>query len=263
MQPELERLLVIMRALREPETGCPWDLKQTFNTIAPYTIEEAYEVADAIERENYDDLREELGDLLLQVVYHAQMADEQNLFDFATVTHQLCDKLVARHPHVFGEAEAADEQAVKTLWESKKASERADKNHSSILDDIPHAMPALMRAQKLQKRVAHHGFDWPELEPVIAKVREELEEVEAEVAANERDKLGEELGDLLFVVVNLVRHLGFKAEDTLRRANDKFERRFRAIEGYVASQGKSLQDCTLGELDAIWDQVKEAERAEV
>lgn len=258
---ELERLLVIMRALRDPDTGCPWDIQQNFKTIAPYTIEEAYEVADAIERGNYDDLKEELGDLLLQVIFHAQMADEEDLFNFHGVAKSLGDKLVSRHPHVFGDAQAESQEEVNTLWEDNKAQERADKAHASVLDDIPHNMPALMRAQKLQKRVAREGFDWPELAPVIAKVREELAEVEAEIASGNVSKQEEELGDLLFVVVNLVRHLGFKAEDCLRNANYKFERRFRGIEAELEKTGKALKDCTLGELDAIWEQIKHSEKA--
>lgn len=257
---ELERLLVIMRSLRDPDTGCPWDVKQDFKSIAPYTIEEAYEVADAIERGDYDDLQEELGDLLLQVIFHAQMADEENLFDFHAVAKTLGDKLVARHPHVFGSASATNEAEVKALWEAKKSQERSDKGHASILDDIPQNMPALMRAQKLQKRVAKVGFDWPDTQPVIAKVYEELKEVEVEIEANDRAKQEEELGDLLFVATNLARHLGFKAEDCLRNANYKFERRFRGIEGVLEEQGKAMEDCSLQDLDGIWDQIKALEK---
>lgn len=258
---ELERLLVIMRSLRDPDTGCPWDQQQTFQSIAPYTIEEAYEVADAIERNNVDDLKEELGDLLLQVIFHAQMADEEDLFDFHAVAKGLGDKLVKRHPHVFGDAVAKNESDVKTLWEDNKAQERQQKSHTSILDDIPHNMPALMRAQKLQKRVAREGFDWPDVEPVIDKVKEELDEVVAEVASQDKQRQQEEVGDLLFVAVNLARHLGLKAEDCLREANYKFERRFRQVEDKAAASGKSLDQHTLAELDAFWDEVKSAEKA--
>ena len=257
---ELERLLVIMRVLRDPDTGCPWDIKQDFKSIAPYTIEEAYEVADAIERGDYDDLQEELGDLLLQVIFHAQMADEENLFDFHAVAKNLGDKLVARHPHVFGSASATNEAEVKELWEAKKSQEYSDKGHASILDDIPQNMPALMRAQKLQKRVAKEGFDWPDIQPVVAKVYEELKEVEVEIEADEREKQEEEVGDLLFVVTNLARHLGFKAEDCLRNANYKFERRFRGIETVLEQQGKVMTDCSLKDLDGIWDQIKALEK---
>ncbi len=258
---ELERLLFIMRTLRDPQQGCPWDIKQTFASIAPYTIEEAYEVADAIERGDYDDLQEELGDLLLQVIFHAQMADEADLFDFHAVAKTLGDKLVARHPHVFGAATAHSADEVRQQWEARKADERSEKNQHSLLDDIPHNMPALMRAQKLQKRVAQVGFDWAEIAPVIAKVREELQEVEAEIAAADAQQQAEELGDLLFVVVNLARHLGFKAEDCLREANHKFERRFRGVEAQLAERQLSVSDCSLQQLDAIWDEVKRAEAA--
>lgn len=257
---ELERLLVIMRTLRDPDTGCPWDIQQSFKTIAPYTIEEAYEVADAIARGDYEDLQEELGDLLLQVIFHAQIADEENLFDFSAVAKTLGDKLVSRHPHVFGADSAANEAEVNILWEEKKSQERLEKGYLSTLDDIPNNMPALMRAQKLQKRVAKVGFDWPDIQPVIAKVYEELKEVEVEIDASEKAKQEEEIGDLLFATTNLARHLGFNAEDCLRNANNKFERRFRSIETILGQQGKTLEECTLAELDDIWSLIKAQEK---
>lgn len=260
-----------MRQLRDPETGCPWDIQQTFDSIAPYTIEEAYEVADTIQRGDYDHLREELGDLLLQVVYHAQMASEKGYFDFEQVADGLSRKLVARHPHVFGEARAEDTAAVKTLWESRKAEERQAKQQNSVVDDIPKALPALLRAQKLQKRVARVGFDWPDIAPVFEKVREELDEVEQAYCAlldgktddAKKAHLEEEIGDLLFVATNLSRHCGFRAEDALRKGNAKFERRFRAVEQELEKNGVTLSEADLDTLDAAWDAVKAQEKADV
>jgi ATP diphosphatase len=261
----IDRLLAVMRRLREPGSGCPWDLEQSFATIAPFTIEEAYEVADAIAREDWADLEGELGDLLLQVAYHAQMAEEQGRFDFDAVAHGIADKMIERHPHVFGEEEVAGSAAMRAVWEDRKAAERAAKarargGDASLLADVPTALPALTRALKLQKRAARVGFDWGAAAPVLAKLREELGELEAALA-NGGPPLAaeEELGDLLFTVVNLARHLGFDPETALRGTNLKFERRFRAIESAAARQGRELAELGLDEMEAIWAQAKEDE----
>ncbi|MEL6279842.1 MAG: nucleoside triphosphate pyrophosphohydrolase [Pseudomonadota bacterium] len=252
----IERLREIMRRLRAPVGGCPWDIEQTFETIAPYTIEEAYEVADAIERADLDDLREELGDLLLQVVYHAQMASEQRAFTFDDVVNDISDKMVRRHPHVFAGAENAD-------WEQIKRAEKAVKGRktSSVLDDVPLPLPALTRAEKLQKRAAQVGFDWPEVLQVLDKLHEEAQELtEAHAAGSDPDAVEEEMGDLLFVVANLARHMNVDPEKSLRRANSKFIRRFQAIEAALEEQGRSPSDSTLEEMDRLWDQAKEHEK---
>lgn len=247
-----------MARLRDPERGCPWDLRQDFASIAPYTIEEAYEVADAAERGDPEALRDELGDLLLQVVYHAQLAAERGWFDFAAVAAGLCDKLIRRHPHVFGDAPAADAAAVKRLWEENKARERGDA--AGTLAGIARALPALRRAQKLQQRAAGVGFDWPDAEGPLAKLREETAELEAALAAGgEPAALAEEIGDLLFTTVNLARHLGLDAETCLRHANDKFERRFAALERRLAAAGRRPADCDLDTLEAAWQAVKAAD----
>lgn len=257
---ELERLLDIMATLRDPQRGCPWDLRQTYASIAPYTIEEAYEVADAIERGDFADLREELGDLLLQVVFHARMAQEEGRFDFHAVAEALADKLVRRHPHVFADTAFADEAEQHAAWEAQKAEERAAKGDGappSVMDGVARALPALMRAEKLQKRAARVGFDWGALEPVIDKIHEEIEEVRAEVGlADNHARLHEEVGDLLFAVTNLARHLAVDPEMALRDANAKFEARFRAIEARVAAEGRRPEDCSLDELESHWDAVK-------
>jgi ATP diphosphatase len=254
----VDRLLEIMAALRDPRRGCPWDIKQTFETIAPYTIEEAYEVADAIERRDYADLRDELGDLLLQVVYHGQLAREAGHFEFSDVVANLSEKMVRRHPHVFGEADKEMEN-IKQRWEESKALERSAKQRAGILSGVALALPALKRAQKLQKRAKHAGFDWPAVAPVLAKLREEIAELEQAMAEGNADKKTEELGDLLFTCVNLARHLHVDAEESLRAANHKFERRFNAVEQKVLAMGKKVQECTLEELDQLWDQVKAEE----
>lgn len=249
----IARLLSIMARLRDPETGCEWDVAQTFATIAPYTIEEAYEVADAIEREDLSALREELGDLLLQVVFHARMAEEQGAFDFDAVAEAISAKMTERHPHIFGGA--ADEgQSREARWEAHKAAERAAKGAQSALDGVALALPALMRAEKLQKRAARVGFDWPDLEGPRAKVIEELEELAAaETAAEKLD----EAGDLLFAAVNVARSHGIAPEDALRHANAKFERRFRGME---ALAGGAFASLSLEAQEALWQQVKAAER---
>lgn len=257
----LQRLLTIMKTLRDPQVGCPWDRKQTFATIAPYTLEETYEVLDAIERQDYAELRDELGDLLFQVVFYAQIGQEQGLFDFDQVCNAISDKLERRHPHIFGEAEAADSAEVSVRWEQLKAGERAEKALHSALDDIPNALPALMKAHKIQKRCASVGFDWNTLGPVVGKVYEELDEVmhEAQQAVVDEQKLEEEIGDLLFATVNLSRHLGHKAEKALQVANRKFERRFRQVEEIVQSRGLTMQEATLEQMEEAWQQVKRLE----
>ncbi len=254
----IRRLIDIMARLRDPETGCPWDIEQDFATIAPYTIEEAHEVADAIERKAWDELRGELGDLLFQVVYHAQMADEAGLFDFEAVATAIADKMVARHPHVFGD-ESRDKTAEQQTqdWEKVKAAERGA---AGTLDGVALGLPALTRAVKLQNRAARVGFDWPDATHVLAKIVEEAHEL---TEARERftpEETEEEFGDLLFVLANLARHLKVDPEAALRRANAKFTRRFQAIEAALAARGKKPADSTLEEMDALWNEAKRAER---
>lgn len=257
----LNRLLGIMRTLRDPQCGCPWDLQQTWTTIAPHTLEEAYEVVDAIRREDFSDLREELGDLLFQVVFFAQLGSEQQHFNFDDICHAVSDKLERRHPHIFANQKVGDSEAIAVNWEKIKSEERVQKEQRSALDDIPLALPALMRAQKIQKRCSNVGFDWPEIEPVMDKVHEELREVMDEVRQRpvDEEKLEEEIGDLLFATVNLARHLGKQAETSLQKANDKFERRFRQVEQIIHSQGMSLSAASLQQMEAAWQQVKRSE----
>ncbi|MCS7268216.1 MAG: nucleoside triphosphate pyrophosphohydrolase [Geminicoccaceae bacterium] len=260
-RPGIERLLEVMRRLRDPEKGCPWDKEQTFATIAPYTIEEAYEVADAIRREDWGELEGELGDLLLQVVYHAQMAQEAGLFDFDAVAHGIVDKMIRRHPHVFGEARIEDAAAQRRAWEEAKAAERAAKGEGSVLDGVPLALPALARAEELQRRAARIGFDWPEAAPILDKIDEELRELRASLhAREERARLAEELGDLLFAVVNLARRLEIDAEAALADANAKFERRFRALEARARANSGDPARLGLDALDALWEAIKREER---
>ncbi len=262
----LADLLAVMARLRDPERGCPWDVKQDFSTIAPYTIEEAYEVADAIAREDLEALKDELGDLLLQVVYHAQMASEQSRFDFADVADAITRKMIRRHPHVFADASLRDEFLAGNLWERIKAEEKAERGKadakaSSRLDDVALALPALTRAVKLQKRAAEVGFDWPSLEPVLDKVDEEIAELKEAIGArDDAAKIREEFGDLLFVMANVARHLKIDPEAALRDANAKFVRRFRRIEQALAEQGRVCEDATLEEMDRLWDDAKDAER---
>jgi len=257
----MPRLLEIMRRLRDPETGCPWDIAQDFKTIAPYTIEEAYEVADAIERESWGELKGELGDLLFQSVFHAQMAQEQGLFSFDDVADTMSDKMVARHPHVFGDEtrDKSAEQQVKD-WETVKAAERAGNAQQGALEGVALGLPALLRAVKLQKRAARVGFDWPDISQVVDKIVEEAGEL-----SEARDTLGqqeieEEFGDLLFVMANLARHLNIEPESALRQANIKFERRFAGVEAKLADLGKRPEQSSLEEMDALWDAVKVDER---
>ncbi|WP_298969750.1 nucleoside triphosphate pyrophosphohydrolase [uncultured Roseobacter sp.] len=257
----IERLLEIMRRLRDPETGCPWDIEQNFDSIAPYTIEEAYEVADAIQRSDWQELEGELGDLLLQTVYHTAMGEEAGHFTFETVVRAISDKMVARHPHVFGDAsrdKSADQQSAD--WEAIKASERAGKAQQGTLDGVAIGLPALLRAFKLQKRAARVGFDWPSTREVLDKITEEAAElVEARDRLSQQE-VEEEFGDLLFVMANLGRHLGLDPEAALRAANAKFTRRFEGVEALLAERGKTPVQSDLQEMDALWDAVKASER---
>ncbi|WP_408618518.1 nucleoside triphosphate pyrophosphohydrolase [Celerinatantimonas sp. YJH-8] len=256
----LDSLLAIMQKLRDPEMGCPWDRKQTFDSVVPCSIEEVYEVAEAIRLRDYADLRLELGDLLFQVVFYAQLGKEQQLFDFSSIIEGICEKLIRRHPHVFGEQSFHSEAALTANWEAEKAKERQLKAAVSVLDDVPLSLPALSRAQKLQKRCANVGFDWEHAEQVIEKVAEELEEVKVEQQLGRRDALAEEIGDLMFSCVNLARKHKFDSESLLRQANEKFERRFRALEQGIKQQGKSVAECDSETLEAAWKQVKLTEK---
>ncbi|WP_300656155.1 nucleoside triphosphate pyrophosphohydrolase [Pseudomonas sp.] len=269
---QLDDLLYLMARLRDPQHGCPWDLKQSYASIVPHTIEEAYEVADAIERGDFEHLPGELGDLLFQVVYYSQLAREEGRFEFAEVIDGITGKLIRRHPHVFVDGDlygAPDtsrlaEAAVKQRWEELKAEERAEKaaapEQLSLLDDVPNALPALTRAVKLQKRAAQVGFDWPEALPVVDKVREELDEVLEAMSENDPQAIAEEVGDLLFVVTNLARHLKVDPESALRAANSKFEQRFRFIEQALREAGRAMEDCDLEQLDALWGEAKKLEK---
>lgn len=259
---QMDRLLAIMKALRDPDTGCPWDIEQTFATVAPFTIEEAYEVADAIERGDMDDLRGELGDLLFQSVFHAQMADDAGAFNFADVAKTMSDKMVARHPHVFGTEsrnKSADQQSAD--WETIKAAERAGRAEGRTLDGVAIGLPALLRALKLQKRAARVGFDWPDVGHVIDKIAEEAAEVVEARDTLTHAELTEEVGDLLFVMANLARHLDVEPEEALRAANAKFQRRFESIEDALSAIGKKPADSNLEEMDALWDAAKRAEKS--
>ncbi len=260
---DISRLVEIMAALRTPGTGCPWDLEQTFATIAPYTVEEAHEVAEAIARGDFDDLREELGDLLLQVVFHARMAEEDKLFDFGGVVEAITAKLIRRHPHVFGDARHLSPAEVSALWGRIKAAEKAEKAggaRPSLLSSVGAGQPALARAEKLQAAASKVGFDWNDAGLVLAKIREEVEETADAVAQGERAAIAEEIGDLLFAVVNLARHAGVDAEQALRGANAKFERRFAYIERALAAAGKRPDEAGLSEMDALWNAAKADER---
>lgn len=261
--PAMERLLAVMGRLRNPDGGCPWDLEQDFNSIAPYTIEEAYEVADAIERGDLDDLREELGDLLFQVVFHSQMAEEQGAFRFEDVAAGMADKMIRRHPHVFGDADERDAQTQTRAWEAQKAAERAEKlkDDPSVLANVPLALPALTRAEKLMKRAARVGFDWPTIEGVFAKIDEELAETREAVDEGDAAHIAEEIGDLLSTVVNLARKLAVDPEDALRASNAKFERRFRYIEQRLIEQSSSVEEADLDAMEALWLDAKNQERS--
>ncbi len=267
MSSSFDRLIDIMAKLRNPDDGCPWDVEQTFATIAPYTIEEAYEVADAIEHGDMDELCDELGDLLLQVVFHARMAEEENLFTIDDVSNAISDKMVRRHPHVFGDADIDTSEAQTLAWEEQKAQERAEKAQNndrpeSILDGVTVGLPALTRALKLQKRAARVGFDWADVRRVLVKLHEEINELEVELDALENDpdhdpeRLQDEVGDLLFVCVNIARQLDIDPETALRHGNAKFERRFRTLEALVRDQGKKPEDMPLDDLENVWVEAK-------
>jgi len=262
MSASIDQLLEIMAALRDPDTGCPWDVKQDFSTIAPYTIEEAYEVNDAIQRGDMPDLRDELGDLLLQVVFHAQMAREAGAFGFDDVVDGICRKMIERHPHVFERQANVDDAALRDAWESKKEDERRQKGgHHSALDGVAQALPALLRAQKLIKRAARKGFDWPAPEAAVGKCREELEEFrDAAASGEDHQRLEEELGDLLFACVAAAGQYGLDAETALRRANDKFDSRFRRVESALRSGRQELGETSLEDLDQLWEQAKSEAR---
>lgn len=253
---KIDALIEVMARLRSPEGGCPWDLEQNFQTIAPYTIEEAYEVADAIERGDMKGLKEELGDLLFQSVFHAQMAKEAGLFTFGDVAQAIADKMIRRHPHVFGDVDmrSADEQTA--AWEVQKAEERKAKGKDGLLDDVPAGLPGMTRAVKLQKRAGRVGFDWPDARSVLDKIAEETEELKEALDEGEKYHIEEEFGDLLFVLANLSRHLDIDPESALRRANEKFIRRFKHIEKTFAERGDSLADASLDEMEAVWDEAK-------
>ncbi|WP_374090289.1 nucleoside triphosphate pyrophosphohydrolase [Methylomicrobium lacus] len=261
MLKNTQNLLDIMARLRDPERGCPWDLRQDFATLIPYLIEEAYEVVDAIERNDMDDLRSELGDLLLQVVFHSQLAKERGLFDFEQVSASISDKLIRRHPHVFADAVFETDAERQEAWEQAKAEERRAKETSaepvSVLAGVAGSLPALLECEKIQDRAAQHGFDWPDAPPVFDKVMEELEEVREAWQSGDQYHIREEIGDLLLVVVNLARHLDVNAEMALKESTKKFSRRFNYIEQQVASSGRNLTDCDLYELDAFWHEAKQ------
>lgn len=267
---DITRLLDIMQALRTPVTGCPWDIEQDFKSIAPYTLEEAFEVIDAIERDDIDDLREELGDLLLQVVFHARMAEEMNAFDFGDVVQAITHKMIRRHPHVFGEEAARGAGMAKGMWDKIKAEEKAERRErraalnlgavepSGFLDDIPHGFPALMRALKLQQKAAKVGFDWSEAAPILDKIEEEIGELKQAIANGDKENTEEEYGDLLFAIVNLGRHLNLEPESALRGTNEKFRSRFHYIERKLNEQKQTLDAATLDEMEALWQEAKTA-----
>lgn len=265
---EITRLLDIMAALRTPVTGCPWDIEQDFKSIAPYTLEEAFEVIDAIERNDIDDLREELGDLLLQVVFHARMAEEMKAFDFGDVVQAITHKMIRRHPHVFGDENARGAGMAKGMWDKIKAEEKAERRErraalelsqvepSGFLDDIPQGFPSLMRALKLQQKAAKVGFDWSEALPILDKIQEEIAELRHEISVGDQQKTEEEYGDLLFAMVNLGRHLKLEPESALRGTNEKFRTRFHYIERKLIERQQSLEDATLDEMEALWSEAK-------
>lgn len=256
----LDKLTAIMTMLRDPEHGCPWDIKQTFQSIVPYTIEEAYEVADAIDKQDFSEIKKELGDLLFQVVFYGQLGAEQQLFDLNQIADSMSEKLIRRHPHVFSRAQFASDDDINKNWEQTKSAERIASNpkNTSVLDDIPVALPALSRAYKIQKRASNVGFDWPDVNGAIAKVFEEIKEVQAELADDQvcKLKVADELGDLYFALTNVTRHLGLKPEEVVRQANHKFEQRFRLVESFVEQSDTSMSDMSLEALDKLWERAK-------
>lgn len=256
---QIQRLLDIMRTLRDPEQGCPWDQKQTFETIVPHTLEEAYEVADAIEKGDRAELEGELGDLLFQVVFYAQLGSEQDMFDFESIAKTMSDKLIRRHPHVFSDMRLESDAAIKQNWEKLKQQERQTKNQAniSLLDDLPRSFPALSLAQKMQKRVGRHGFDWPDLNGVIDKLEEEVAELKEAIAKQDREHIEEELGDVLFSCVNLSRHLDFDPEAALRKSCRKFENRFRQLETIIGNDGLTVDSASLEQLEQAWQKAKQ------
>jgi MazG family protein len=261
---DIAELLTIMRQLRNPQTGCPWDITQTFHSIAPYTVEEAYEVADAIERNDMAELAEELGDLLFQVVFHSQMAEEQGLFRFDDIVRAISEKLIRRHPHVFGDVSITSAEEQSAAWEEHKARERQQKdNHQSALDGVAKTLPGLTRAAKLQKRAAKLGFDWDTIEPIFDKLEEEAGELKTELAAKASwERVEDEIGDMLFTVVNIARHTQIDPELAIRRANAKFEARFKNMESAIEQAGENFSELSIGRLEAYWIQAKRDEKSE-
>ena len=256
LNEQLTKLIETFKSLRDPKNGCAWDKEQTFKSIASCSIEEAYEVADAIEREDFQALKSELGDLLFQVVFHAEMADEKELFDLTDVITELNDKLIRRHPHVFSNKSAISASESLSIWENIKAEERNELKYSSLMDDVPKNLPSLIRAKKLQKRAARIGFDWLESKQVMAKIEEEVQELQIEHDANNKANISEEIGDILFTIVNLSRHFDLDPEDIMRKSNLKFENRFRAMENYAERNKISLENMNLEELESIWQKIK-------
>ena len=256
LNDQLMELIATFKSLRDPNNGCAWDKEQTFKSIASCSIEEAYEVADAIEREDFQALKSELGDLLFQVVFHAEMADEKGLFDLTDVISELNDKLIRRHPHVFSDKSAITAEDSLTIWEDIKAEERKNLKYDSLMDDVPRNLPSLTRAKKLQKRAARVGFDWPSSREVMAKIQEEILELEIERKAENRENISEEIGDILFTLVNLTRHFNLDPEDIMRKSNLKFENRFRAMENHAKDNNLALDKMSLKELEEIWQKIK-------
>ena len=256
LSKELEELLSTFRSLRDPDTGCAWDREQTFKSIASCAIEEAYEVADAIDREDFKSLKSELGDLFFQVVFHAEMANEKGIFNLKDVINELNEKLVRRHPHVFSNQNALSSEESLTIWEDIKAQERKTQKLDSLMDDVPKNLPSLIRAKKLQKRASRVGFDWKDANKVIDKIEEELEELKIEHSKNNKDKLAEEVGDILFTIVNLTRHYDLDPEDIMRRSNLKFEQRFKAMEKYAEQNDLELKGMSVDQLENVWQKIK-------
>ena len=256
LNDQLKELIATFKSLRDPNNGCAWDREQTFKSIASCSIEEAYEVADAIEREDFQALKSELGDLLFQVVFHAEMADEEGLFNLTDVISELNDKLIRRHPHVFSDKSAITASESLTIWEDIKAEERKNLKYDSLMDDVPRNLPSLTRAKKLQKRAARVGFDWPSSREVMAKIQEEMLELEIERKADNRENISEEIGDILFTLVNLTRHFNLDPEDIMRKSNLKFENRFRAMENHAKENNVALDKMSLEELEEIWQKIK-------